>query len=179
MGQRNQRKDTDRSALLIFDPTCLTPWIGSAFGACRQTPFLLLPETMAWWFYYWRPLIPADRSASTGNPLTPALASGRIGEKGIAMARYITLLRFTEQGAKNIKKSTTRAHDFDNLAAKAGVKVEGQYWTVGSCDGVLILNAADEQPMLHLLTELAALGNVHTETMKALTDKEFGAIVGK
>lgn len=25
----------------------------------RQMPFLLLRETMAWWFYYWRPLFPA------------------------------------------------------------------------------------------------------------------------
>lgn len=62
-------------------------------------------------------------------------------KKGTTMARYISLLRFTEQGAKNIKKSTNRAHDFDKLAAKAGVKVEGQYWTMGKCDGVLILTA--------------------------------------
>lgn len=47
------------------------------------------------------------------------------------MARYLSLLRFTEQGAKNIKKSTSRAHEFDGVAAKAGVKIEGQYWTWG------------------------------------------------
>ena len=61
------------------------------------------------------------------------------------MARYISLLRFTEQGAKNMKKSTTRAHNFDKLAAKAGVKVEGQYWTMGAYDGVLILTADSEK----------------------------------
>lgn len=43
------------------------------------------------------------------------------------MATYISLLRFTEQGAKNIKKSTNRAHEFDQMAAKADVKIEGQY----------------------------------------------------
>ena len=95
------------------------------------------------------------------------------------MARYITLLRFTEQGAKNIKKSTNRAHDFDKLAAKAGVKVEGQYWTMGKCDGVLILTADSEAKVLHLLTLLAALGNVRTNTMQAFVDEEFDAIVGK
>jgi len=95
------------------------------------------------------------------------------------MARYISLLRFTEQGAKNIKKSTNRAHDFDKLAAKAGVKVEGQYWTMGKCDGVLILTADSEEKVLHMLTLLAALGNVRTNTMQAFVDKEFDAILGK
>ena len=95
------------------------------------------------------------------------------------MARYISLLRFTEQGAKNIKKSTNRAHDFDKLAAKAGVKVEGQYWTMGKYDGVLILTADSEEKVLHMLTLLAALGNVRTNTMQAFVDKEFDAILGK
>ena len=95
------------------------------------------------------------------------------------MARFISLLRFTEQGAKNIKKSTSRAHAFDKLAAKAGVTIEGQYWTMGAYDGVLVISADDEKKALHLLTELAAGGNVSTQTMQAFVDKEFDAIVGK
>ncbi len=95
------------------------------------------------------------------------------------MARYISLLRYTEQGAKNIKQSTTRAHAFDELAAKSGVKVEGQYWTMGKYDGALILSADSEQKVLHLLTELASLGNVRTSTMQAFEDKEFDRIAGK
>ena len=78
-----------------------------------------------------------------------------------------------------MKKSTTRAHDFDKLAAKADVKVEGQYWTMGTYDGVLILSADSEEKVLHLLTLLAALGNVRTSTMQAFVDKEFDALVGR
>lgn len=95
------------------------------------------------------------------------------------MARYITLLTFTEQGAKNIQKSTQRAHSFDRLAEKTGVRIVGQYWTMGRYDGVLIVDAETEQQALHLLTELAAAGNVRTETMQAFIDKEFDAIIGK
>jgi uncharacterized protein with GYD domain len=94
------------------------------------------------------------------------------------MPRYVSLLKFTEQGAKAIKKSTGRAHDFNNLATKAGVKVEAEYWTVGRFDGVLILSGANEA-VLRVLAELAALGNVRTQTMQAFTDQEFDAIVGK
>lgn len=94
------------------------------------------------------------------------------------MPKYISLLKFTEQGAKQIKKSTARAREFKDLAAKAGVKVEGQYWTVGRFDGVLILDAPDEQRALRLLADLSALGNVRTQTMSAFTDQQFETIIG-
>lgn len=95
------------------------------------------------------------------------------------MARYIALLKFTEEGARNIKKSTGRARTFDKLVEKAGVKVEGQYWTMGRYDGVLILSASDETKVLHLLASLAALGHVRTETLQAFVDTEFDEIVGR
>jgi uncharacterized protein with GYD domain len=95
------------------------------------------------------------------------------------MARYFSLLRFTEQGAKNITKSTARAHAFDELAAKVGVTVEAQYWTIGKYDGVLVLSADSEQKVLHLLTSLTSLGNVRTATLQAFTGEEFEAIAGK
>ena len=95
------------------------------------------------------------------------------------MARYISLLKFTEQGAKDIRKSTARAHAFDKLAQKADVKVEGQYWTMGGYDGLLILSASDETKVLHMLTALASLGNVRTQTMQAFVDTEFDEIVGR
>jgi uncharacterized protein with GYD domain len=94
------------------------------------------------------------------------------------MPRYISLLRFTEQGAKNIQKSTVRAHSFDQAAKKSGVKIEGQYWTLGGYDGVLVISADSEKKALHCLSELAAAGNVRTETLQAFVDSEFDAIVG-
>ena len=65
------------------------------------------------------------------------------------------------------------------MAAKAGVTVEAQYWTVGAYDGVLILSADKAENALRCLTELAALGNVKTETMKVFDAKEFSAILGR
>jgi len=93
------------------------------------------------------------------------------------MPRYISLIRFTEKGAQAIKKSTTRASAFDRAAAKAGVRIEGQYWTVGAYDGVLIVNAREEQSALRCLAELSAAGFVRTETMRAFNAGEFQAIL--
>jgi uncharacterized protein with GYD domain len=93
------------------------------------------------------------------------------------MARYITLIRFTDQGARNIKKSPSRALAFRKAAEKAGVKVESQLWTVGKEDGVLILSG-DDRKVLRALTQLSALGNVRTRTLEAFDAREFKSIVG-
>jgi uncharacterized protein with GYD domain len=93
------------------------------------------------------------------------------------MARYVTLIRFTDQGARNIKKSPDRALAFKKAAEKAGIKVELQLWTVGKEDGVLILSG-DDRKVLRVLTQLAALGNVRTRTMQAFDAQEFKAIAG-
>jgi uncharacterized protein with GYD domain len=94
------------------------------------------------------------------------------------MATYISLLRFTEQGARNVKESIRRAHDFSRTATSAGVKIVGQYWTLGGYDGVLILTADTEAKALHCLAELAAQGNVRTETLQAFNDQGFAEIIG-
>jgi uncharacterized protein with GYD domain len=92
------------------------------------------------------------------------------------MARYITLLKFTDQGSKNIKDSPSRARAFAKQAAKAGVKVDGQYWTMGKFDGVVVLSADSEEKILKVLLELASLGNVRTQTLQAFSDKEFAGL---
>lgn len=92
------------------------------------------------------------------------------------MARYVSLLRFTDQGARNNKKSTARASAFKKAAAKAGVRVELQLWTLGREDGVLILSG-DEQRVLRLLAQLSALGNIRTETMQAFDAKDFMRLI--
>ena len=94
------------------------------------------------------------------------------------MTHYIALLRFTQKGAEHVKDSTKRAHHFNQMAKKSGVKIEAQYWTIGAYDGVLIIRADSEKKALHLLTSLAAGGNVRTKTMQAFTDKEFAEIAG-
>jgi uncharacterized protein with GYD domain len=76
-----------------------------------------------------------------------------------------------------MKDSTNRAHSFDALAEKSGVRVAGQYWTLGQFDGVLILEADDEKKIFNALAALGALGNVRTQTMPAFMDKEFDSFV--
>jgi uncharacterized protein with GYD domain len=95
------------------------------------------------------------------------------------MARYVSLLRFTPQGVKNLKQSPARAAAFCKAAEKAGVKVEAQLWTTGQFDGILILNATSETKALGVVAKLVAQGNVSTHTLQAFDVKEFASIVGR
>ena len=91
------------------------------------------------------------------------------------MARYVSLIRFTEQGARNIKESAGRALAFKRDAEKLGITVETQLWTVGRCDGVTVLRG-EPQAILRCLTQLASLGNVRTETLQAFDADEVKGI---
>jgi uncharacterized protein with GYD domain len=93
------------------------------------------------------------------------------------MARYVSLLRFTEQGARSIKKSAARALNFRKAAEKEGVRVEAQLWTTGSRDGLLIL-CGDERRILRCLARLTSLGNVRTESFPAFDAQELKNTVG-
>lgn len=95
------------------------------------------------------------------------------------MPTYISLLRFTDQGARQLKNSTARAIAFDKAAAKAGVRIEAQYWMLGAYDGLLVLSASEEGKALQCLASLTAAGNVRLSTMQAYAAKEFSAMIGK
>jgi len=46
------------------------------------------------------------------------------------MSTYVCLLKFTEQGARAMRKTAARAEQFRKAAKKTGVHVIGQYWTL-------------------------------------------------
>jgi uncharacterized protein with GYD domain len=95
------------------------------------------------------------------------------------MVRYIVLVNFTEQGMKHISETLNRAETFAKSAQKAGASVKVQYWTVGAFDGVLVLEAPDEQTAAALMTKLGSLGNVHTQSLRAFDRGEMEGILGK
>jgi uncharacterized protein with GYD domain len=95
------------------------------------------------------------------------------------MPRYVSLLRFTLQGVRNLKQSPARAAAFRKTAERAGVKVEAQLWIAGNYDGILILNAANETKALNAIAKLAATGNVSTHTMQAFDERDFATIVSR
>jgi uncharacterized protein with GYD domain len=80
---------------------------------------------------------------------------------------FIALLDFTDQGIRDLRDSPHRADQFRELAERAGARVAAQYWTIGSHDGVLILDAPDDAVAASVLLALGAAGNVRTTTLRA------------
>jgi uncharacterized protein with GYD domain len=94
------------------------------------------------------------------------------------MPTYVTLIKFTDQGARGIRDTAQRAAAFKKEAAGAGVTVRQVFWTMGAFDGLLILEAQDDQAAAKILFDLAAKGNVHTQTLRAFDESEITQIVG-
>ena len=95
------------------------------------------------------------------------------------MATFISLLGWTDQGIRNVKRTTARAKAFKAMAQKVGVTVKDIYWTVGPYDVVLVMEAPDEVTITSLLLSLGALGNVRTQTLRAFSAEEMSRIIAK
>lgn len=93
------------------------------------------------------------------------------------MATFISTIKFTQQGIKGIDDSTKRAAAFKAAAKKLGAKVTNVYWTLGEYDGLLVLESPDDETAMTVLLHLAALGNVHTTTVRAFTASEMDKII--
>ena len=93
------------------------------------------------------------------------------------MATFITTIKFTQQGFKGFGETTHRAAALKAAAKKMGVKVTGNYWTLGDYDGLLIFDAPDDETAAAMLLHLGSLGNVHTSTVRAFTSAEMDGIL--
>jgi len=93
------------------------------------------------------------------------------------MIRYLTLIQFTDQGARNVDKSVQRASAFEKSVSDAGGKLISQVWTVGRYDGCVMFETPDEATSSALLIKLAKDGNVRTQTMRCYDNQEFETVL--
>jgi uncharacterized protein with GYD domain len=95
------------------------------------------------------------------------------------MATYVSLVNFTEEGARHIRHTTERAKGLVNAAANLGIKVKDIYWTMGAFDAVFIADAPDDETMTAFAMSMASLGNIRTQTLRAFSNVEMSQIVAK
>ena len=95
------------------------------------------------------------------------------------MAKYVSLLQFTDQGIRNVKDSIKRATAATAEAEKMGVKVTDAFWTMGAYDVVLLLDAPDDETISAFSLKIGSLGNVKSQTMRAFRREEMESILAK
>lgn len=94
------------------------------------------------------------------------------------MAINITLVNFTDQGIRNIKDSPQRAQAFRDLCKKNGVTVRDVFWCMGRYD-MLVITEGAEEAMAATQLSVAKLGNVRTETLRAMDAETFKRVLEK
>jgi uncharacterized protein with GYD domain len=113
-----------------------------------------------------------------GNHFVPARAYGLKGTRRGRVPYYVSLIRWTDQGIKNVKESPKRAEAAHKLAEAEGGKLT-LYYTMGRYDLVAIGEARDDETMNRVLLRIAQQGSVRTETLKAMTEAEAAKMLGK
>ena len=95
------------------------------------------------------------------------------------MLTYLVLGNFTDQGIRHVKDTTKRADSIREMAAKLDIAVKETYWFLGYYDIALIVEAPDETSMTALGLSIGALGNVHTQTLRAFSAEEINRVLGR
>jgi len=89
------------------------------------------------------------------------------------MPIYITLTRLNEVGREAVKTSPRKIKANNTALGAMGVKVLGQYITLGRYDFVNVFEAKNEETILKAAVNLSGKGIAHTETLVALSIDEF------
>lgn len=93
------------------------------------------------------------------------------------MITYIVLWNFTDQGVRNIKLTTERADIFRAQAKELGIVVKDYFWTLGGYDGVIILEAPDDEKVARLVLMTCSLGTVRAQSLRAFSRGEMDQIL--
>ena len=95
------------------------------------------------------------------------------------MPTYISLMKNTDQGIKDIKNAPQRVEAAKKAIEARGGKLIGFYLVMGEYDYVAITESTSEESAVTFLLGLGSAGNVRTTTLRAFTAEEFGQMVKK
>jgi uncharacterized protein with GYD domain len=96
-----------------------------------------------------------------------------------AMATFVTLIKITERGMKEIKDTGKRANEFKAHAKKHGIEVKDQYWCMGVYDGVIVFEAPDDETATAAMLSLTSRDHVTTQTLRCFTAADMAKIVAR
>jgi uncharacterized protein with GYD domain len=93
------------------------------------------------------------------------------------MSHYVLLLRWTDQGIRNVKDTIKRAESFITYLEKKGGKLTGIFYTFGKYDLVVTAELPSDDTAMSVSLATGSLGNVRVTTLKAFSLDETRKIV--
>jgi len=95
------------------------------------------------------------------------------------MAKYVSLIQFTDQGIRNIKDTIKRGEAAVAEAKRLGIKITEKLWTMGAYDVVVLFDAPDDETISAFTLKIGSLGNVKSQTLRGFGEKEMERILSK
>jgi len=93
------------------------------------------------------------------------------------MTTYIMLANWTDQGARNVNASPSRLDAAKQALKDMGGEFRAFFMTMGRYDMVIVCEAPDDAVQARFSLQLAMLGNVRTETLKAFPEAAYREII--
>jgi uncharacterized protein with GYD domain len=98
-------------------------------------------------------------------------------EKEETMPAYVTLFNFTEQGIRNVKDSPDRAKAAAKALESMGGRFIGIWWLLGQYDGVVVMEAPNDEVVTQFAMATGMQGNVRTVTMRAFGEEDVASLI--
>ncbi len=95
------------------------------------------------------------------------------------MARYVVLLNWTDQGIRNVRETTQRVEQVQQMVEQMGGRLETLLWTQGRYDLVAIVEAPDDETVAAIGLRAGMGGGTRSETLRAFDAEEMGRILGR
>lgn len=93
------------------------------------------------------------------------------------MPTYISLVRYTDQGVRNIKESPKRLDEAKRAFKAVGGELKQWFLVMGRYDAVVISEFPNDEAACKINLATASLGSVRTEGMRAFTEDEYRKLI--
>lgn len=95
------------------------------------------------------------------------------------MPTYVSLIKYTQRGAENMKESPARLEAAKKLFQSLGADLKSFYLAMGRYDAIVISEAPNDETAAKAAIAVGAAGAVRTETFRVFTEEEYRKLVAE
>jgi uncharacterized protein with GYD domain len=95
------------------------------------------------------------------------------------MSTHIVLIKWTQEGIKNVKESPNRLDMTKKAFQAAGAELKEFYLVMGQYDMVIVTEGSDDETAAKLAPAISSQGAISTETLRAFTEDEYRKIIAE
>jgi uncharacterized protein with GYD domain len=93
------------------------------------------------------------------------------------MPTYISLVRYTSQGMRDIKESPRRLDAAKNAFRAMGGELQRWYLLMGRYDAIVVSEFPDDETARKADLAISSLGSIRTEGFRAFTEDEYRKLI--